>query len=1580
MAKFLSITFIAGIMVLVVGIAMSKTDNEMRLNIPLGEYQGELGKCRIEIIDPQDSIVGVASKFVYVNKENYSLPITVTMKKSVEDLDLLRVRVTFKKDVTVYSLFQLQDRLIVKILGQNEFIKGTPANFRIIVKNQRSNEPISSAKIKVVIEASSGDNEIKKDVFEGITDNSGTCNTVFDIPDNVEQASVYFDVMSDIGRDTFNTSVKVLTGNMTYLVTDKPIYQPGQTIHIRTLSLHKPELSAVNEKELVFEVEDSKGNKVFKKTNKTDEFGVGYVQFLLADEVNFGNYTIRAIVDGEKIEKTVKVEKYVLPKFKISLKTDKEFYLPGEKMTGDVDVQYFFGKPVSEGKVKISVYRFDVGFNEESVIEGATTASGLYHFECKLPGYFVGEPLEKGDAFVRLDIEVIDKANHSEKVSLTKKVVQDVITISVVPEGGALKPGLENRLYVLANYPDGSPCTAQVEMEIDGAAMIPARTDEFGIAEFLYTPKNSQVKLNVRVTDSKGESASLKKKFSLDVDRDQIIMRMARGIFKVGESIDLQFFTTKKAGRVYLDIIKDNQTVLTKSVAITSGKGAYKLYLSPDLSGSIWLHAYIVTPGSDIVRDTRFCFVHPANDLVINVKPDKNEYLPGEDGNILFTVTDRAGKPRVAALCVAIVDEAVFAVSELQPGLEKVYFMLEKEIMEPRYEIHGFEPANIVKKGPIEPRAENVMFSTLVPKEPYPVNYTTPLEVNDKIYSAFYNRLYQARDNVYAAINKYYEKHSKYPKTADGLAVLIEEGMLKEKDLYDPWMRKYRVAIPEGNEYFSYFTIACAGPDGAFDSADDITEWSWGGGRGEVMFDEAEMVIPMAAAGAPPRMEKRAMAKTATLSDVGRDKDKGGPGEPRVREYFPETFIFEPALITDYSGMATLPVSMPDAITTWRLTAFGSSQNGELGSLMSQIKVFQEFFVDIDLPVALTQGDEMSIPVALYNYLPKKQTIKVELEAGDWFDLLEKSEISKTLNKDEVSVVYFPIRVNKLGTHALTVKAYGEAKSDAIRRSIEVLPDGKKFTGMISDRLEGTVTKTVTFPDMAIAEANELYLRIYPGIYSQVVEGLDKMLGMPYGCFEQTSSVTYPNILILNYLRQTEQIKPETEMTAEQYISVGYQRLLSFEVKGGGFSWFGDAPANKVLTAYGVMEFSDMSKVYETDERVIQRTAQWLKDQQEKNGSWSPDPSYLHAESWSRIQHNELMPTAYVCWALGEIGDKGNEVSRGLDFLYKNLASAKDPYVLALIANAFVAVEPKSERTIEVCKKLVEKAKQEKDVIWWESEIPSVTFSRGNGADIEATGLAAYALVRSGKFSDTVNKVLTYIIRSKDASGMWYTTQGTIICLRTLLAAMGGASEDVNARIIVKANGKQVDELSVDKTNADVMQQVDLTRYLAKAGSDNSVEITVKGEGSFLYEIASSYYIPWKDLPRPPIPMFAIDVKYDRTKLMVNDMVNVDVKIRLNKPGRAQMVMIDLGLPPGFSVETPTLDEHVGKEIQKYSLTSRQIIIYLEEIDSVKPVALSYSLKAKYPIKAQVMSSRVYEYYNTQDEAIAEPFLMEVGL
>jgi len=107
--------------------------------------------------------------------------------------------------------------------------------------------------------------------------------------------------------------------------------------------------------------------------------------------------------------------------------------------------------------------------------------------------------------------------------------------------------------------------------------------------------------------------------------------------------------------------------------------------------------------------------------------------------------------------------------------------------------------------------------------------------------------------------------------------------------------------------------------------------------------------------------------------------------------------------------------------------------------------------------------------------------------------------------------------------------------------------------------------------------------------------------------------------------------------------------------------------------------------------------------------------------------------------------------------------------------------------------------------------------------------------------------------------------------------------------------------------------------------------------------------------------------------------VTANVTIENNTPGRMGMVLVDLGIPPGFEVQAGDLAELVGsKVIQKYTLTGRQIIVYLEELKPGQQVALQYRLKAKFPIKAKTPDSTAYEYYNPDHRGIAKPIELRV--
>jgi len=1481
------------------------------------------------------------------------------------------------------------------VRGQTEWLAGGPAALRIIVTDHNTGEPVRGA-VHVSITPTDQQAIGRMNLFSGPLEN-GTIDAQFAVPElNSGTYDLSVRVVSALGIDDVKTSVTIARETQILLTSDKPLYQPGQTIHLRSLALVKPSMSPAADQPIIFEVEDAKGNKVFKKTVEASKFGVASTEFTLADEINMGRYTIRAIAPDGQAERTVEVKRYVLPKFKIDLTTDRSYYLPGDTLTGKVQCDYFFGKPTAESSVLITVSTFDIGFNEIAEITGKTDDNGAFKFEAELPDYFVGQPLEQGNAFVKLDVEVTDKADHTEKVTETAPIAKDPIIITAIPESGELKPGIENILFVLTAQPDGDPVSsARVDLSGPalGARLLTARTDDAGVAEVRFTPKPNASRIRVDVASGSGDATRHFDLASTPGDA-ALLLRASRALAEVGDSVDFTVISTKQRGTTYIDVVRDNQTVLTRAVDLEDGRSEFSLPLTQDIQGTVEVHAYQILPDENIIRDTRLLYVEPADDLVVEVRPNQDTYRPGDSAELDFIVRNQHGRPTLAALGVTIVDESVFALQEMQPGLERIYFALEKELLQPRYEIHGFTTEGVIRgKLPFEApqpaeqeqarqRAATVLFAAAQARDPYTLTINTYDQRVEEAMERWIKEIARDAERIDRALQNYYNRHRAYLTPDSDIDLLVEEGLLKKSDLRDRWNNPYRIRWRRANCW-----LHSAGPDGRWDTKDDIQnigQWAQrgrglmraGGIAGELVMEEG---VDMDAV-----MFKNAIAEPMAAMPAEK-KEAAGQPQVRLRQFFPETMYVNPSVITDERGRASVTVQMADSITTWRLQALASSQRGQLGSTTSGLRVFQDFFIDIDLPVALTQNDEISIPIAVYNYLPEPQTVRLSLEQEPWFELVgDESEKSLDIAASDIRAVYYRIRAKGIGNHSLTVHARGSHLRDAIKRSIEVLPDGEERRDTWNDRLDDTIEQRVTIPKDAIPDASTILVKIYPGLFSQAVEGLDALLRMPFGCFEQTSSVTYPNVLVLDYLKSTKQAKPEIQMKAEQYINVGYQRLLSFEVDGGGFSWFGNPPAHKVLTAYGLMEFRDMSRVHEVDENVIARTQNWLAGIQQKDGTWKRDEGGI-AEGVINRQTDTLRVTAYITWALAESGYAGDSIPRAFGYLDKHWREAKDPYALAVIANAYLSGAAMGDRgsadrtgtAQDVLAALAQAATVEDSVAYWKSEGPTFTSAKDGSADLETTALATYALVKSGRHIDLTNKAITYLIRSKDSFGTWQTTQATVWALKALLLSMQKAAQEIDGTVTIWVNGEEAGSFRITQADYEVVRQLD-ARHLIDEG-ENDVRITLDGKGSALYQIVAKYYLPWEMVTPPAEELLTIDIDYDRTQLATDDILTASVRVVNNDPREANMVVIDLGLPPGFSLLAEDFDQLVEERtIEKYSVAARQIIVYLDKLASKKPLEFSYRMRAKFPIKAATPASRVYRYYNPEIEATAEPISIEV--
>jgi uncharacterized protein YfaS (alpha-2-macroglobulin family) len=1727
----------------------------LSVTIPYNASQEGSGRLTVEILDPEDKSVGRVERAVEVRKGNGSWQQTIAPGEPIAFEDILwhRLRYRFEYDSAklpaiegIESISQIIRRPVVHILGQKEYLAGSQAAIRVIVSEANSNIAQTGAlRIDLLVP-----NREPLRLFAGNLNRRGTVEAGLRFPaDLTGDYQLRFAVDTPIGSTEYTEPIQLKDTASILLTTEKPIYQPSQTIHARALALDRAAGRAAGNRKLTFELEDSRGNKVFRKATETDKFGIASAEFALADEVNLGAYHLRALMGETQAptntaEITLQVERYMLPKFKVAIEftqknnKPRRDYRPGDHVTGTVRANYFFGKPVDHAEIAIKASSIDVAVFEAASSAGKTDSDGAFHFDLKLPAYFAGRPLSQGSARALIEATVTDSAAHAETRGEPITISESPLLITAVPEGGAMIPNIENEVFILASYPDGSPANASLTIHPPDrnpkAGEKPEQdrllsTDASGVAVLRMNPGSGIESLRIDADDHRGNRASSIVPLQTREGSDQILLHTNRAIFKAGDRIQFKVLSTRAHGAAYVDIVKNGQTILTRDLDLRDGQAELTLTATPEMAGTLDIDAYLFGRDAQPVADHRLVFVQPAEELKIETTADSSVYRPGAEARVRFHVTNSRGEGVQAALGLQVVDEAVFALAEKNPGFAKVFFYLEQEVMKPRYEIHSLSMDDVVEtkdasKGEAQNLAARALFSATEMANPAKVDIEFGRSLPQDRFEDYQQRYRAAfEDQVRQAAAQLSKQIADRPTGADIVKAfaVLENGAPPR----DAWNTPLRIE-PAGRFYRGrhIYLVRSAGPDRRFQSSDDLTvyievrsgtlvnELGRGGsfdlrierdrgpdnGLAEITGTVADVtgaVIPRATitlrqlstgdtrtahgdgagkfslAGVPAggyRIEVRSPGFKALWRDLTlqpRDRaildatlnvgnstqtvtvttappmpmsaakragfgggmqaeflaapaearmgamevnaamdmeqlkgrsftaidKKSSPDAPHVRSYFPEALYINPEILTDGNGDASITIPIADSITTWRMAMLASTESGALGSASSSLKVFQDFFVDLDLPVTLTQGDRVSIPVAVYNYSGNPGKVSLRLQPGDWYSLdNDSAEKTVSVESGRIGGSRFTLNANRIGKFKLTLSARMEdaldanAREDIVVREIEVIPNGREQNIVFNGRLESSAHHDLTFPAAAIPDATSVLVRLYPGPLSQIVEGMDSILSMPGGCFEQTSSSTYPNVLALDYMKRTKKLTPEIHAKAEGYIANGYQRLLTFEVPGGGFSWFGQAPANKILTAYGLMEFNDMAKVSDVDPRLIERTGEWLARQQQPDGSWKPDTSFINEGATNRYNSDVLRITAYIAWSLANTGYTGPAVEKAKHFIESYTGAKADAYTLAVIANFASDYGKDREFTRRSMQALIDARTEKDDQVLWSAEETGV-YSTGQSAAIETTGLAAQALLKWGQASETVRKALNFISSKKEASGNWGTTQATIMALRALVLATELSASDVRGSVEIVLNGKPVETLKLTAENNDLLHQfVFKSSSLIDALKPASVELHFDGSGTLAYQVAGRYFTPWEE--RPAAEPLSIDVAYDRTRLAQNDIATATATIRSNLSKTANMVMVDLGIPPGFDLLSEDLqsfqEKTAGQEsgrLEKFSLTATQAILYFNALSAHQTATVSFRLRAKYPIRARTFQSRVYEYYDPDVNSTARPVQLEVA-
>ena len=424
---------------------------------------------------------------------------------------------------------------------------------------------------------------------------------------------------------------------------------------------------------------------------------------------------------------------------------------------------------------------------------------------------------------------------------------------------------------------------------------------------------------------------------------------------------------------------------------------------------------------------------------------------------------------------------------------------------------------------------------------------------------------------------------------------------------------------------------------------------------------------------------------------------------------------------------------------------------------------------------------------------------------------------------------------------------------------------------------------------------------------------------------------------------------------------------MKHQRKNGGFSLYGNDPAEPVLTAYGAMELKDVSTVYEVDENVINRMKEYLFGLQNSNGSFKISDENSYFTSHTVNNRDEFTLNAYIIWTLSETFPSDKRLEKSVKYIEDNLDKAKDEYTLALIANIFANTQ--NENAKKIVKKLVENVKTDGDKCYFTSHVKDYWGSAGETQDIQTTALTSLALGKL-KLETKINKAcVEYLISKKDSNGTWNSTQATILSLKAIVE-YSGKEKIADQELLVELNGKD-ERIKIEENSLDLYEVV-----YDSLNKENKLKLNAE-KGEIHYEVISNYYMTYDEFKKTAQTLNVESSMPEEAN--VNDVVVQEIKIENNSGDDIDNGMVRINIPQGCSVREESLSKlQTLGYIQKYEYNYNTIDLYLRNFNEKQCMELVVEYNANYPETITGGLVRVYDYYNPEIEGYSMPSMLTV--
>ncbi|XP_056127943.1 complement C4 [Rhinichthys klamathensis goyatoka] len=589
-----------------------------------------------------------------------------------------------------------------------------------------------------------------------------------------------------------------------------------------------------------------------------------------------------------------------------------------------------------------------------------------------------------------------------------------------------------------------------------------------------------------------------------------------------------------------------------------------------------------------------------------------------------------------------------------------------------------------------------------------------------------------------------------------------------------------------------------------------------------------------------------------------------------LRKYFPQSWMWT-VIESDRTGIIRHDAVAPDSITTWEIQAVGiSSTKGFCIAEPKPLRVFQDFFLSVNLPYSVKRNEQLQVKAVVYNYRQESLQVIVKMDKKEGLCTAGGSEVREevTVPGNSAVAVYFTVVPLAIGNIPITVLAYAsDTAHDRVEKELRVEGEGeiasidREFN--IDQKLR-ELEIDIPVPDDEIPGGtdSEILLSLKGGVMGESVdnclnlEGVDKLIKLPTGCAEQVMVKMSPAIHAMRYLDATDQwisLKAERRDEAKSMIQTGYSTVLTHKKTDGSYGAFLQTPSSIWLTAYIAKELTESRDIINVNDVYIQDAMSYLISKQKSNGAWD-DPNRLYDRGMKGgvgKAKDDVPLTAFLLismnhaskvYELGTDTELRVAIDKAKSYLDGQLDALESPYSLAITAYALTLHDHQSAEARRVQQKLKDIANCDHQTCFWDAK-------GGRGklegkAEAESVETTAYALLSMLSVPDmkTAKLAANWLTEQRKYGGGFQSTQDTVVALEALAkySIQNNDIRDLDLRVeMCLENGKKQD-FQLTKHNA-------LTTEAVKVRNAGKFTLNVQGTGHGTLTVVQTYRTMKKD-------------------------------------------------------------------------------------------------------------------------------------